>query len=342
MNLVTPNRNFAFAAYAMVLGQGGGDLVQSVELQKQLPVYRVYPGNERILRSAVNAGTTLDAGWASDLSDYQQVDAAFQDSMRPYSLFDAAFPYAAQLPLKSRIALTSGGLEASGVTEGVKKAVRRLTFSVEFLAALRVAVFIIASDELLRFGHSAGLQLLDRELRGGVVDGTNAEFTTFLAADSTATPSSGNILADLAVALAAISTTGRGRFFAACSPLVATQLATMPGAGGEQAFPGFTPAGGVISGVQFIPCAVPTDSTGSALIVVDATQLALGADVVTLAASKQTNIQLDDDPGAGASDSVSMFQTDSIAWRVERSVGWSKLFPTASAVITGADYSVAS
>ena len=340
MNLVNPNLQLAFARYSMVLAQGAGDLLQFVELGKQ-PLYRDWPGMERIFRSAVISGTTLDPTWASPLADYRQMDAAFKESLRSDSLFDAAFPFSVQLPLRTRIAVTTGGLAASGVSEGATKPVRSMSYSTEFFDALRIAVFIVFTDAILRFGHTAGIALLDREQRNCVAEGTNAEFINFLANDSTASPSSGDILEDLRVLLAIISVIGRGRFFAACSPLVATQLATLPGVGGEQRFPGFTPAGGVIAGVTFTPCAVPEDSSGSTLIVFDATHLALGADVLTVAASQQASINPDNEPSAGASNAVSMFQSNSVAWRMERLVGWSKLFATASAVVTSADYAVA-
>ncbi|MGE0031026.1 MAG: hypothetical protein AB7O21_20080 [Gammaproteobacteria bacterium] len=340
MNLVQ-NRNLEFAAYAMVLARAGGDALQAVELAKTH--FRAWSHIEPVLRSAVNSGTTLDPAWAGSLADYRQLDAGFVDSLRSISHLDAALPFSRQLPLHSQLAVASGGIAAAVANEAAVKAVRRLTFSADTLDPEKIAAFIIASDALLRFAHMAGLALLDRELRAAVAEATNVEFLGFLAADSNAMPSSGDILTDLRTVLAFISVVGRGRLLAAISPLGMTQLATLPGAGGEQRFPGVTPQGGVIAGVQFIPTtAVPSDSSGSTLIVYDAEQLALGADPITVAASRAASLKMDDAPAAEASTQVSMFQTSSTAWRVERYCGWQKLFATASAVLTGANYEPAS
>lgn len=340
MNVVQ-NRSLEFAAYAMLLARGGGDLLQSVELAKTH--FRAWSHLEPVLRSAVNAATTTDPTWAGSLSDYRQLEAGFVDSLRSVSLFDAALPFSRLLPLHSQLAVASGGVSAASANEAAVKAIRRLTFSADTLDPQKVAAFIVATNELLRFAHGAGLALLDRELRAAVAEATNAAFLAYLAADSNAMPSSGDILTDLRAALAAISVVGRGRLFAAISPLVATQLATLPGAGGEQRFPGFTAQGGTIAGVTFIPTiAVPSDSSGSTLIVFDSEQLALGADPVTVAASRAASLKMDDDPAPGAGNAVSMFQTSSTAWRVERFCGWQKLFATASAVFTDANYEAAS
>lgn len=337
MNLVQPTRDLEFAAYAMVLARGGGDLLQSVELCKSH--FRAWSHLEPVLRSAVNSGTTLDPTWAQSLSDYRQLDAGFVDGLRSISHLDAALPFSRQLPLHSQLAVATGGILAAAANEAAVKAVRRLTFTADTLDPEKIAAFIVATNELLRFAHMAGLALLDREMRAAVADATNAAFLGFLAADSSAMPSSGDILTDLRAALAFISVVGRGRLFAAISPLAMTQLATLPGAGGEPRFPGITSQGGVIAGITFIPTtAVPSDSSGSALIVYDAEQLVLGADPITVAASRAASLKMDDAPAAEASTQVSMFQTSSTAWRVERFCGWQKLFATASAVFTGASY----
>ena len=116
------------------------------------------------------------------------------------------------------------------------------------------------------------------------------------------------------------------------TPAVARMLAFSRDALGNQAFPGMTPQGGTLDGVpvrvsQYL--ANNGGSGGAPFILVDESEIWLADDgSVTLDASEQASLQMDDAPTNSSSATVtatsmvSMWQTNSIAMRAERFIWW--------------------
>jgi HK97 family phage major capsid protein len=324
-----------FAAYARALARGKDDLSVAAKIAADESFN--FPRAANVIKAAVSVGTTSDSTWAGALVDYQQMAESFIDSIRGVSLFDSMYPYAKALPLRSRLAVATGAV-GSPNSEGGAKAVTRFSFATDTMNLAKVSALIVASDDLLRFAHKQGLTLLNRELQGAVADATNAALLAFLRSGAGEAASSGSILEDLRTALKALASKGRGKVFAVCSPEVAIDLSTAEGSNGQK-FPGFTATGGVIAGVQFIASPEANyDTSGHEIVVVDAGQMALGADVLTLDASRNAALQMADDPANGAANLVSMFQTNSTAWRAERWTSWAKIREAAAFVITGAEF----
>lgn len=337
----SPNSHMAFAAFALMLAKGKNDLVQSVELSKRLPPE--HRRVETVLRAAVDAGTTADPGWAGSLVDYRQIAAGFIEGLRSVSAFDAMLPFARRLPLRTALAIVTATASGSTVAEGALKPITRLTLAAGGLEPQKATSIVVVSDELLRFGFSAAVDLLNAELRGGVSASTNQKFLSDLADGIVPVSSTGDPLADLRAALAVVSTQGTSRSFWIVSPAVAVQLATYSGSDGKPAFPTMTPNGGNIQGVSvLVSDQVPEDTNGPQSLIVDASQLALGDEVVTLRSTRQGDLVMDSAPGSGEQEVVSMFQTNSAALLAERWFGSQRLRDSAVHVISGADYPVAS
>jgi hypothetical protein len=115
------------------------------------------------------------------------------------------------------------------------------------------------------------------------------------------------------------------------TPAAARNLAFMRDALGNPAFPGVTPTGGTLDGVplrvsQYL--ANNGGSGGAPFILVDEAEIYLADDgAVTLDASQEASLVMDSAPTGSsttptAAQVVSMFQTNSIAFRCERFIWW--------------------
>lgn len=329
-----------FASYALSLLKGAGDIPVAAELAANHQ--HEFPRAARILKAAVPAGTTSDPNWANKLTEYQQVAAGFIESLRSVSAFDTLLPFSRQLPLRARLAVFTANVGGK-VAEGAAKPIRKLTLAGDYVDPVKCAALVVATEELLRMSHLAGVHLLQAELAAAVADSINEDFLTFLATGAPSSASTGSVLDDLNAALSVINPVGRVKPFAICSPQVAVDLATARTSQDEPRYPGFTPNGGVIAGTQFlVSTQVPGNSPDSDLVVANAPDLGLAADLPLLRSSRYATIEMQDDADGDAAQQVSMFQTNSVALLAERFVGYQKLRPTAAYVVTGASYGTSS
>lgn len=112
---------------------------------------------------------------------------------------------------------------------------------------------------------------------------------------------------------------------------VAIDLATAINPMGAPAFPGMTPTGGTFMGLPaFASQYVPVDSSGSVVTLIKGDEIFLGdEDGVQVSMSDQASLVMDDSPSMNstsptAAQVVSMFQTNSVAFLVERFINWQK------------------
>jgi hypothetical protein len=79
------------------------------------------------------------------------------------------------------------------------------------------------------------------------------------------------------------------------------------------------------------------DSTGSTILLVDASGIAFGQETITLKSSDAGLVDLSDDPDG--SNLVSLFQEDIVAIKATRFFGFDTIRSTAVAAMTGVDWS---
>lgn len=335
-------RNLELAAFALGLAKGAGNHNTAADICHRMGFERT----SLALKAAVPIGTSSSSEYAA-LVNYQTVASGFVESLRATSVLDAILPFCRRIPLRSALAIVTSVASAGRVAPGGAKAVTKLALAQGALDPVEVAALIIATEDLLRFSTSAGLQLLDRELRAGVSSACNREFLAGMGDGVTPLASTGNVLADLRQLLTAVDAIGVGSFHLVVSASIANQIATLPAASGEQvpAFPAMSPSGGQIQSVPVVVAGddeMPSDSGGPFdMLLIEATQVAAAAEAPRLSSSKHTSIAMDDDPSA-PSNLVSMFQSHSAVIRAERSIGFEKLRATAVAAISGAEYGVVS
>ena len=332
----TPNGARDFPAYAWALSVASDDtLIAYTTLKAAFPGR--FPRVETVLKAAVEAGNTTDASWASKLSDYGSMVAAWLATGRV-----SAFDRIAALSRSGRIGYgftATVAVPAGATVEEMRwKPLTHLEFGKDALPRLKGAALVALTEESLRAYSAGALDLIDRELRAAVRAVTDTELFAILRAPS-ATPSAastGDLLADLAAATASIDVTGETRLVYVLSPATLAQAALKRTADGAACYPGLSTSGGTLNGVLV----VPSDSTGGDGILVDADGLVLASETIALRTSRYGTLVFDSEPGSTAQNQVSLFQSDSVAMLVERYFS-AALVPgrTPVAVVESPDYS---
>jgi HK97 family phage major capsid protein len=341
--------------------RGGGELVS---LARHLIIARGSPLNAaataeaqrapertvRILKSAISAATLADPVWAGSLADYRFAVGGFVESLRSTSVFDRLLADGAvrRVPLHTRIVVTSVGASAAIVASGASKPASRLSLISINVEERKATALVPVTEELMRSSVADAEANLAKEMRGAVSAATNAEFLAALIDSSTPTVSGGGtgpaaVAADLSAAAELIPSHLGQRLYLIVDPVAAKHLAFMTTADGVFAFPDMTPNGGSIAGVAVLPSdALPAASSGAtSALLIDASNLALGDQTITLDASRNATYEANDAPTHDATTPtaaqlVSGFQTNSVLLKAERYFGAARVRDDAVVLIEDA------
>jgi HK97 family phage major capsid protein len=352
----------AFARYAMCLTKAKGNhqmafklaerhYPQTEAIVKTLKMQAEGANLEDMFRfkASVAAGTTTDSTWAGPLAEPAAFMGDFVDYLRPRTLIgQAAFE---PIPFNVRIGGATSGGTAGWVGQGKAKPVTKFDFNDQTTQFTKVAAIAVINQELARFNDMNAETRIRNLLAGCVIERIDADlFDPDLAAVANVNP--GGLLngvAPVTVALVDYSDPATVRAALAAlwapwdstylglrpayytTPAVARQLTFAREALGTRAFPEMTPQGGSLDGVpvrvsQYL--ANNGGSGGAPFILVDEAEIYLADDgSVTLDARDDVAVEMDSAPTSnsgtptGAS-LVSMWQTNSIAFRAERFVWW--------------------
>jgi hypothetical protein len=246
----------------------------------------------RILKAPVPASSTTN-------NDVAVIIAAWTSSMASASVFykllnDGLFR---KLPPHVRIALATSSPTAGIVLEGRAAPISRVVIEHTVLQPVTVVSMLVATRELLLEPGAEGLFV--KELRSVLAQSVDAALVGILFDGTTATtiPSSGTspaaAVADLRAALLALGPVGEAsRLVALASTNVAMMAATLGGEGGGT-FPGMTPAGGQLRGLN---CLVSNGIPAGQLAVLDAAQVAAAATEVDVQVSTEADLEMSDAP----------------------------------------------
>ena len=369
-----------FARYAMCLVEAKGDTEKALRVAKTN-----YGQNERIIKTlefqndrdlrkvmkaAVEAGTTLDETYAAPLVDYQNFAGDFVEYLRPQTIVGQfgtnGVPALNRIPFNVRIAGQTSGGAGYWVGEGAPKPLTAFDFTATELRWNKVANIAVLTEELIRFSNPSAERLVRDALAGALIerididfiDPSNTAVTNVRPASitngATEIPSTGtagdadSIRADIQALWAP--------FIAARNPprsavyimdsTTALALSMMRNPLGQGEFPGLTMNGGMFMGVPVIVSDyLPVDSTGGMIVLLNARDVWLADDgQVTIDASREASLQMDNAPTnnsatATGSTMVSMYQTNSVALRAERYINWARRRDSGVAYLSGVDYS---
>lgn len=315
----------------------------------------VYPNDERLSsifeKAAVSAASTGDTTWAGNLiNDGGVAFADFVEYLRPRTLLGQISGRLRRLPFDTPV-LVQGSAAAAGWTkEGVAKPVTEWTYTRTKLAPLKVAAIAAATKETLMRASVAADTLLRDELAraiGATIDTTFIDPAAAAVTDTSpagvlngvaaTTLSAGGTLENIRKDIATLAKTlvagnqSLANAFWVIPETVAVALSLAANEVGAQAFPGVSPTGGTLAGLPvFVSNYAGTDSTGSVVALIKGDEIFLGDEGgVQVSMSDQASLVMDSAPSMNstsptAAQVVSMFQTNSVAFLVERFINWQR------------------
>jgi HK97 family phage major capsid protein len=302
------------------------------------------------IKASVAAGTSTDATWAAPLVEAQTFMGDFISYLRPRTLIGQA--QFRSVPFNVRIVGQTSGGTANWVGQGRAKPVTKFDFNDTTIPFTKIAAISVITQELARFSDPSAEMLVRDSLADSVIAKLDSDLfdpdvvavaninpAGLLNGVAPIVPGTAIDYADPDTVRCAIaqlwapwdSTNIGARPAYYTTPAVARHLALAREALGNPAFPGVTMNGGVLDGVplrvsQYL--ANNGGSGGAPFILVDESEIFLADDgTVTLDASDVASIEMDSAPTGnsgtptGAS-LVSMWQTNSLAFRAERFVWW--------------------
>lgn len=367
---VQAENGLAFAQYVRTLYEGGGNKHVAMQIAEQKAASGLI--DKRIplhMKAAVSGATTTDASWAGNLVHESNVVADFVSYLRDRTILgqfgQGNIPALRTAPADVPIDVQDSAASAGWVGEGKAKPLTSWGYSTKKLEEFKLASIAVISDELLRKATSAADAMLRDELVRAIAE---TEDKTFIdpANSGTAGVKPASILngASTQASDTTSGATGAEQFEADFAWMVGKLItAKIPFSGvtmimsssnafalsrvrdsvGNRLYPNIGITGGSIDGVPVMT----SDYIGDEVALLSASNIYLvDGGGIEVAQSSEASLEMSDAPtgdataGTGAS-LVSMFQTNSVAFRVEERTGWARRRSAAVAYVTAADYSTA-
>ncbi|WP_028627667.1 phage major capsid protein [Metapseudomonas resinovorans] len=359
----------AFARAAKCLALGHLEHRDAIGIAKAL-----YDGQDNVIaatqrlvtKAAVGAATTSDATWAGPLvGDETSVFADFVEYLRPQTILGRfgqnGIPSLRRVPFRvPLIGQTSGG-DGYWVGEGQAKPLTKFDFERNTLEPLKVANIAVATMEVIRDSSPSADGIIRDQLAAALRQRLDIDFIDpDKAASAGVSPasilngvvgiaSSGTdadaVRADLkalfSAFIAANNAPTSGVFIMTAT--MALSLSLMVNALGQPEFPTITMMGGSLNGLPVIVSEfVPTDSSGSLVALVNASDIYLGDEGgIDLSMSTEASLQMDnapDNPTTASTVLVSLWQRNLVGFRAERTISWARRRTSAVAYLTGVNW----
>lgn len=323
------------------------------------------PRVKNVLKAAVAAGSTSNSTWAGNLvGDETSVYADFIEYLRPMTVIGKfgtdGVPALRSVPFRTPlIGQTSGGA-GYWVGEGQAKPLTKFDFSRTTLDPLKVANIAVVTKEVVANSSPSADAIIRDQLvaalrerldldfinpgKAAVVGVSPASITNGLTPISSTGDPEADVQALFAAFIAANLSPASGVFI--MSSMTALALSMRKNPLGQREYPELSLTGGIFQGLPVIVTEyVPTDSSGSLLILANASDIYLGDEGgFAVDMSDQASLEMADNPAHNSgtptpAQLVSLWQTNSVGFRAEREINWAKRRAQAVAYVSGVDYS---
>jgi HK97 family phage major capsid protein len=316
-------------------------------LHKHLQFERNVPQIIMQLKAAVPAATTTSSVWAGALVDPTNLPGEFIEFLRPATIIGRL--NLRNVPTNVRMIEQTQGGTGYWVGQGAPKPLTAFGFAPVTLSPTKVAAISVATEESLRYSspsldtlirdslRDALVERVDRDLldpaEAGTANVQPASLTNGVTALSSAGTSADNARTDMANLVQALRSANlRGPIAIVLPDSLLTGLMFMVNSLGQPEFPGLDSEGGLYKGIRFITSEyVANQSGGGNLVVAIAEREVFRSDDggVRVDASDQASLQMLDNPtnnsaSANPTTMVSMWQTNSVAFRGEWFINWQK------------------
>ncbi|MCI5073956.1 hypothetical protein [Oricola sp.] len=324
----------ALLAKSLMLGGGRqGDAIAAAEMLNAPP------------RVSNLVKAPVPAHWSGDpdvdgLQDARNITTAFLPFLRTSSLFYSAFSLGmARVPLMTQASIITATATAFVAAEGAAIPMSRMEVGQGGIDRQVANALVIVTKPLLRMAGSAGEQMISRELRRSIAPAVDSKFIATIIDGLTPLVSAGSdaeaAVVDVKALIEAVAPTVESRLIFGMAKDVAIAGSMMILDGGWL-FPDLTPTGGQIKGIDVVVSEALDPGT---LMLIDATGIAGDSELITLAASDETSIQMETTPTGSsaaptATEMVSMYQTNSSALLATAFFGAERYTDNAAATMT--------
>lgn len=314
----------------------------------------MYADDALVQKAAVAAGTTVEGNWAANLvSEEGAVFADFVEFLRPTTILGkfgaGGIPGLRPVDFYSPLVTQTGGGEGYWVGEGKAKPLTSFGFSRRVLTPLKVANIAVLSEENIRASSPKSDVVVRDSLAAALRQRLDVDFI-----NPDKAPEDGVSPGSILYGVDPIASVGTdadavradlgallGAFISANNPptsavvimpaLVALTLSLMRNALGQREFPDITMNGGTLEGLPVITSEnVTSDDYGAIVAIVNASDIYLADDGgIAVDTSREASLEMDNAPSHNsgtptAAQLVSMFQTNSVAIRAERTINWAR------------------
>lgn len=369
-----PGINFARLAKIRYIARADNERALDVALRMYGPESEIVGFLQT--RAAVGAGNTggdtgdSPPGWGGALVGLESGPIGdFAEFLRPLTILGKfgtnGIPDLARVPFRVALVTQTTGGQGYWVGEGRAKPLTSFDFARSTLEPLKVANITAVTMELLRDSRPSAEPILRDQLAAALaqrldidfVDPNNAGTTGIKPASiangvtpivSTGTDANG-VRKDVAAALQSFINANnpptQGVWIMPSS--IAMQLGLMNNALGQPEFPGISMSGGTFFGLPVIASEfMPHDSAGGVVELVNAKDIFLGDEGgVNVDMSTEASLEMSDAPTANSipptvpgTQMVSMFQTNSVAIRAERTISWKRRRLSGVVVLNDVDW----
>jgi len=347
-----PDKGIRFARYAKCLAIAHKTHQPVVNIAEGI-YGKTDPDLVDIVKAAVSAMTT---GNTPALIGNEGGFADFVEFLRPMTILgrfgSGNIPSLTQIPFRIPFISETSETDAQWVGEGKGKPLTRFTLDRGELTPLKIATIAVQTMELIRDSSPSSDVLLRNSLAKAVAKRSDVSFI-----DPTSAGVNGVRPASILNGVAPVANSAAtgadgvredvqaiiGAFVAANNPLTsgvwvmggtyALRLMMMLNPLGQREFPGITMQGGTFFELPVIV----SNYLGDYVALVNAEDIYLGDEGgVDIAMSTEASLEMVDNPtqDSGVADPVettvvSMFQTNSVAFRAERTLNWARRRPSA-------------
>lgn len=353
---------FARLAKVKALAKLDGESVRTVAKELYGEESEIYG---LVTKAAVPAGTTADGNWAGALvGEGTNVIADFVEFLRPRTILGRfgqnGVPSLRNVPFNVPLVGQTSGGQGYWVGEGKAKPLTSFGYERNLLDIFKVANIAVVTEELLRRSTPAAEGLIRDNLADAIAARLDTDFinpakaavagvspasitnglTAVVSTGGDADAIRADVRALMATFIAAQNAPTSGVWI--MGTLTALGLSMMVNPLGQPEFPGITMTGGTFQGLPVIV----SDYIGAGVVVLaNASDIYLADEGgVQVDMSREASLEMADNPAhnsdtpTGATSLVSMFQTNSVAFRVERFINWQRRRASAVAILTGATW----
>lgn len=251
-----------------------------------------------------------------------------------------------RVPFNVRMLSMQGGTRGYWTSPGAPRPISKPAMAGAWLQPSNVGALIVATSEALREGGPVAEAGLHRDLERALTDAIDGAFLSgaggagqppSIAHGAVTITATGDPAADLAALVDAFQGDLSAAYFV-CDPTTATRLALVRDAGGQYPFADCGPRGGTLLGIPLLTSrGSPIDSNGGQVMLIDPSAIAFDSGALRIDPAPEATLMMSDTPTSPV-ELVSMFQTDSIAWRAGLDANWEVQLPGGVVCLTGVQY----